>query len=215
MLRFASLFCNVLLAVLSLLPGRKMVRAGLRGRASALATVPNRLEHFIAYAGAAAVTMGGFGDRLGPIPVIGFYSVYSGTLEYLQRFPRGRDPSIGDFAVSALGACCGALAANWFLNTTVSELKRPAGGGGPVEFRFASVSRSDHDAQQTPPEAGYSRHAHHQTLITAVATALPPSPLAVPRLGRLSVHSSIGCACGEVANVGSSISVPRVWLRQS
>jgi hypothetical protein len=51
MLRIASLFCNVLLAVLSLLPGRDMARAGLRGRASALRGIPNRLEHFIAYAG--------------------------------------------------------------------------------------------------------------------------------------------------------------------
>jgi len=112
MLRIASLFCNVLLAVLSLLPGRDMARAGLRGRASALRGIPNRLEHFIAYAGAAAVTMGSYGDRYGTTGVIGFYSVYSGLMEYLQRFSRGRGPSIGDFAVSA----------------------RAAAGGGPVNL---------------------------------------------------------------------------------
>ena len=43
MLRFATWFCIILLAVLSLLPAADMVRSRL----------PGRLEHFIAYAGSA------------------------------------------------------------------------------------------------------------------------------------------------------------------
>jgi VanZ family protein len=104
MLRFASLFSIVLLAVLSLLPAEDMVRTGL----------PGRLEHFIAYAGSATVTSGGYGDRYGTMGVIGFYWAYGGILEYLQRFSPGRHPSIWDFSASALGAVCGALAVTLF-----------------------------------------------------------------------------------------------------
>jgi VanZ family protein len=42
--------------------------------------------------------------------IIGGFWVYAGILEYLQHFSPGRHPSIGDFAASALGALCGALA---------------------------------------------------------------------------------------------------------
>jgi VanZ family protein len=104
MLRFASWFCIILLAILSLLPAEDMVRTGF----------PGRLEHFVAYAGSATVTSGGYGDRYGTTGVIGFYWAYAGILEYLQHFSPGRHPSIWDFSASALGAFCGALAVTLF-----------------------------------------------------------------------------------------------------
>jgi VanZ family protein len=104
MLRFATLFCIILLAVLSLLPAKDMMRTGL----------PGRLEHFIAYAGSATVTIGGYGDRYGTMGVIGFYWVYAGILECLQQFSPGRHASIWDFTASALGALCGAVAVTLF-----------------------------------------------------------------------------------------------------
>jgi VanZ family protein len=110
MLRFATWFCIILLAVLSLLPAKDMVRTEL----------PGRLEHFIAYAGSATVTIGGYGDRYGRMGVIGFYWVYAGFLEYLQQFSPGRHPSIWDFCASALGALCGVLAATLFARTLTS-----------------------------------------------------------------------------------------------
>ena len=110
MLRFATWFCIVLLAVLSLLPAEDVVRTGLSGR----------LEHFIAYAGSATVMIGGYGDRYGRMGVIGFYWVYAGILEYLQQFSPGRHVSIWDFAASALGAFCGVLASTLLARTLIS-----------------------------------------------------------------------------------------------
>ena len=91
-LRFASLSCIMLLAVLSLLPGEHMVRTGL----------PGRLEHFIAYAGSGAVTWGGYGDRYGTMEVIGFYWAYAGILEYLQQFSRVDTPPFGTSSLRLL-----------------------------------------------------------------------------------------------------------------
>ena len=93
-------FCVILLAVLSLLPAQEMVRTGL----------PGRLEHFVAYAGSAAVAMVGYGPSQGVVWIIGCFWLYGGILEYLQHFSPGRHSSIWDFAASALGALCGGLA---------------------------------------------------------------------------------------------------------
>ena len=99
-LRVLTWCCVVLLAVLSLVPAQEMVRTGL----------PGRLEHFIAYAGSAAIGMAGYGASRGATQIIGGFWVYAGILEYLQHFSPGRHPAIEDFAASALGALCGALA---------------------------------------------------------------------------------------------------------
>ena len=98
-LRVLTWCCVVLLAVLSLLPAQQMVRTGL----------PGRLEHFVAYAGSAAIAIGYGASRRG-VQTIGGFWVYAGILEYLQHFSPGRYPAIEDFAASALGALCGGLA---------------------------------------------------------------------------------------------------------
>ena len=98
-LRVLTWCCVVLLAVLSLLPAQQMVRTGL----------PGRLEHFVAYAGSAAIAIGYGASRRG-VQTIGGCWVYAGILEYLQHFSPGRYPAIEDFAASALGALCGGLA---------------------------------------------------------------------------------------------------------
>jgi hypothetical protein len=98
-LRVLTWCCVVLLAVLSLLPAQQMVRTGL----------PGRLEHFVAYAGSAAIAMAGYGASRSGTQIIGFW-VYAGILVYLQHFSPGRHPAIEDFAASALVALCGGLA---------------------------------------------------------------------------------------------------------
>jgi VanZ family protein len=98
-LRVLTWCCLVLLAILSLLPAQQMVRTGL----------PGRLEHFVAYAGSAAIAMAGYGASRGAMQIIGGFWAYAGILEYLQHFSPGRHPSIADFAASALGALCGGL----------------------------------------------------------------------------------------------------------
>jgi VanZ family protein len=99
-LRTLTWCCVILLAVLSLMPAQQMVRTGL----------PGRLEHFVAYAGSAAIAMAGYGVSRGSMQIVGGFWVYAGILEYLQHFSPGRHPSIADFAASALGALCGGLA---------------------------------------------------------------------------------------------------------
>src|SRR5580704_9622149 len=89
-LRVLTWCCVILLAVLSLLPAQQMVRTGL----------PGRLEHFVAYAGSAAVAMAGYGASGGGMQIIGGFWVYAGILEYLQHFSPGRHPGIEDFAAS-------------------------------------------------------------------------------------------------------------------
>jgi VanZ family protein len=66
--------------------------------------LPGRLEHFIAYAGSAAVAMAGYGPSWGGVRVIGSIWVYAAILEFLQHFSPGRHPALFDFAASALGA---------------------------------------------------------------------------------------------------------------
>jgi VanZ family protein len=100
-LRVLTWACVILLAVLSLLPDQQMVRTGL----------PGRLEHFVAYAGSAAIAVSGYGACRGSVQIIGGFWVYAAILEYLQHFSPGRHPTIGDFAASALGALCGGLIA--------------------------------------------------------------------------------------------------------
>jgi len=68
------------------------------------------LEHFFAYAGAAAIAMAGYGPSRGSTRIIGGLWMCAGILEYLRHFSPGRHPWIEDFAASALGALCGGLA---------------------------------------------------------------------------------------------------------
>jgi VanZ family protein len=88
------------LAFLSLLPAEDVTRTGL----------PGGLEHFAAYAGSAAIGMGGYGLNGSRAPIIGAFWLYAGVLEYLQHFSPGRHPAVLDFAASALGALCGGIA---------------------------------------------------------------------------------------------------------
>jgi VanZ family protein len=97
--RILTWCCIVLLAVLSLLPAEEMVRSGL----------PGQLEHFVAYAGSAAIATAGYGESRGGVQIIGGLWMYAGILESLQHFSPGRHPAFEDFAASALGVLCGAL----------------------------------------------------------------------------------------------------------
>jgi hypothetical protein len=86
--------CVVLLAALSLVPAQQMVRTGL----------PGRVEHFVAYAGSAAVAMAGYGASRGSVQIVGGFWVYAGILEYLQHFSPGRHPLSGIRGVSSWSA---------------------------------------------------------------------------------------------------------------
>jgi len=99
-LQFLTWCCIILLAVLSLLPAKDLVRTSL----------PDQFEHFIAYAGTAVIAMSGYGMGRHTARIIGGLWVYGGVLEYLQHFSPDRHPTIEDFAASALGAICGGLA---------------------------------------------------------------------------------------------------------
>jgi len=103
--RILTWCCVAVLALLSLLPAQEMVRTGF----------PGGLEHFVAYAGSAAIAMAGYGMSRGVARIIGCFWLYAGLLEYLQHFSPGRHPSMGDFAMSAFGALCGGIGVGLFL----------------------------------------------------------------------------------------------------
>jgi hypothetical protein len=93
-LRVLTWGCVILLAVLSLLPDQQMVRTGL----------PGRLEHFVAYAGSAAIAVAGYSATRGGVQIIGGFWVYAAILEYLQHFSPGRHPSTAFRGVGAWSA---------------------------------------------------------------------------------------------------------------
>ena len=99
-LRFLTWCCVAVLAFLSLLPAQDMVRTGF----------PGQLEHFVAYAGSAAIAMAGYGLNRDAARVIGCFWLCAGILEYLQHFSPGRHPAVEDFAASAMGALFGGVA---------------------------------------------------------------------------------------------------------
>jgi hypothetical protein len=109
--RVVTWCCVIFLGVLSLSPGRGLgflfVLPELNTMRSGL---PGPLEHLVAYAGSAAISMTGYGRSQGVVRVIGGFWVYAAILEYLQRFSPDRHPSLRDFAASAFGALCGGLA---------------------------------------------------------------------------------------------------------
>jgi len=110
-LRVLTWCCIILLAVLSLLPGRVLAAMPLLPAFEMVRTVlSGPLEHFVAYAGVAAIATAGYGPSLGGVRIIGGLCVYAGGLEYVRHFSPGRHPSIEKFAGSALGALCGGLA---------------------------------------------------------------------------------------------------------
>ena len=98
LLRTATWVCVTILAVLSLLPGKDMLRSGL----------PGHIEHFIAYAGTGMVATAAYGPP--NLRTVMLLWAYAGLLEYLQRFSPGRHPAVADFLSSALGALCGTIA---------------------------------------------------------------------------------------------------------
>jgi hypothetical protein len=105
-------WCSViLLAVISLLPGQWLAALSLLPLMMMLRTVlPAVIEHFVAYAGVAAIAMAGYGSGRVDLRIIGGLSIYAGILEYARDFSPGRHPSIGRFVGSVLGALCGGLA---------------------------------------------------------------------------------------------------------
>ena len=103
-LRVLTWCCVILLAILSLLPDQQMVRTGL----------PGRFEHFIAYAGSAAIAVAGYGATRGGMQIIGGFWVYAAILEYLQRFSPGRHrisrrQHLERYAGGSLSPCCGGV----------------------------------------------------------------------------------------------------------
>jgi len=95
--------CVVILALAALLPADIVIRSEF----------PPKLEHFVAYSGAAV--MCGFAFSMKP-HLIGRYLLlilWAGGLEVAQTFSAGRHASVSDFAVSMLGIICGA--ATWWL----------------------------------------------------------------------------------------------------
>ena len=100
-MRGGGVFCILLIVILSLIPGAWQERTPL----------PGPLEHFIAYAGTAAILV--FAARrprfLTYFAIVVALAAFSGLMEELQHFSPGRDPQVIGFVASSLGALAGAV----------------------------------------------------------------------------------------------------------
>ena len=74
------------------------------------AIVSAPIEHFLAYAGMAALSMAVYSSARSGMRIIGCLWVYGSILECVRYFSPGRHPSVTDFAVGKLRALCGGLA---------------------------------------------------------------------------------------------------------
>ena len=99
-LRFAGYAAVGLIGVLSLIPGALRPDTG----------APGKLEHLVAYMGAAALVALGSstpGERWQGLWLV----PYAGALEIAQIFVPGRHSRFSDFVVSGIGALLGVVAA--------------------------------------------------------------------------------------------------------
>jgi VanZ family protein len=94
--RIAAWVSIVAVAVLSLLPGSRIVRTELGGS----------LEHVIAYTGTALLTALAYEER-GTLRPLALLVAYAALLEFLQKFSPGRHAQLRDFLFSAAGVMIG------------------------------------------------------------------------------------------------------------
>jgi VanZ family protein len=95
-LKTAAWLSAALLAVLSLIPGDAQVRT----------PAPKEIEHFVAYAGTAALFAAAYGRRA-LVPVLAALGAAAIGFEGLQTFIPGRGAHVSDAVASALGALAG------------------------------------------------------------------------------------------------------------
>jgi VanZ family protein len=100
-LRGLGAFCVVLIVFLSLIPGSWQERTPL----------PGPVEHFIAYAGTAAIiVLAARRPRLFTyVLLVVTLAAFSALMEELQHFSPGRDPQVIGFAASSLGGLFGTV----------------------------------------------------------------------------------------------------------
>ena len=114
----------VLLAVLSLLPEQTLgAHSSVDVIRMVRAIVSAPIEHFLAYAGMAALSMAVYGSTRRGTWIIGCLWVYGGILECVRYFSPGRHPSVADFAAGALGALCGGLAVAFLWRPRCDQLR--------------------------------------------------------------------------------------------
>jgi VanZ family protein len=114
----------VLLEVLSLLPARVLGAHSLMDVIKMVrAIVSAPIEHFLAYAVMAALSVAAYGSARSAIRIIGCLWVYGGILECVRYFSPGRHPSVADFAAGAVGALWGGLAVALFCGPRRDQLR--------------------------------------------------------------------------------------------
>jgi hypothetical protein len=97
--RPAFIACVVALVLLSWLPGDEVVRTGANGR----------LEHAVAYFGAAVIMALAYREKLRPLVQVLLLIVLAGILEAGQLYAPGRTAAFLDCASSGAGAAFGGL----------------------------------------------------------------------------------------------------------
>jgi VanZ family protein len=91
-------------------PAAVLVIWGELKQGGGLADVPDKLQHFIAYAGLAGMAVLAVGERKHAMRIAAALIVMGAVLEIVQAF-MGRDASYWDEVANAVGALAGAFAA--------------------------------------------------------------------------------------------------------
>jgi VanZ family protein len=102
--RLGSWLCFTVLAVLTLLPGKEMEPMRQSYYALGLS-----VEHLVAYAGTAVVTLWAYGARFGALRIGVFLAGYGALLELGQLFSPGRTAQLVDALENVVGILVGML----------------------------------------------------------------------------------------------------------
>ncbi|HJQ61127.1 MAG TPA: VanZ family protein [Vineibacter sp.] len=103
-MRLAAWGCVAVIAVLSLLPGKDLVRTDLAKLGHG-----KLVEHFVAYAAAAMFVGLAYPARVPRLVLAGLLIAYAAVLEIGQLYVPGRGAAFSDFAASAAGIIAGTL----------------------------------------------------------------------------------------------------------
>ena len=105
-LRTLTWCCVILLAVLSLLPGQALEALWLLPLPRFVrAVLPGTVEHFVAYAGVAAITMMAYGSSRGGVRIISMLCTYAGIWSTCGTFRQAGIHRSGSLLARRSGRC--------------------------------------------------------------------------------------------------------------
>ena len=132
-LRTLTWCCVILLAVLSLLPGQALEALWLLPLPRFVrAVLPGTLEHFVAYAGVAAITMMAYGSSRGGVRIISMLCTYAGIWSTCGTFRQAGIHRSGSLLARRSGRCAAGLSLPCFGDAYPWRLGKVVACGYPI-----------------------------------------------------------------------------------